>query len=280
MSCINWGDRKIKEVIRTMATRNIDNRYAKVALMIPGEQILCLKKAMKNKLIRVNETMLHIVEKDWNIANTIEKQIKELGWKNSSYNLYHCGLHEVQLPKTTKIDYAFFDVCDSITPDIIRWMYDNQNRFTTTARIGFTFRIHIRHGRRLPDEINKTLTYEQHRECLIHLLNAKNNNWIADTFGLVRVGSSKATVLVGWTNQQEIMRATFASILCAFSNSSIHLRSSIKYKEKGQAQNMNYLEINLKPLSKMQKQTDRFKWISHLIPELILKRKYKRRIAA
>lgn len=269
MSRTNWPERKMKELVRAIAVEKWE-KYAKTAMMLPAEELICLKAAVKNGLIKINTTFLHIVEKETKIASLIREEMEQMGWKKDRYHLHVCELHEVQLPKTTKIEYAFLDVCGGISPGIVRWLHDNQPNFSSTARIGLTFCSHVRNSscRELPDEINQTLTIDQKRESLKLLLQA-DGNWLGETFGLVKKGSTKAGDLVAWNNQQEIMKAIFSGVFCALSDSMIEPTFAIQYKEPGYATTMHFLEVKLKPLDNKQKRACRFSWISHLAPELV-----------
>lgn len=268
MSRTNWN-RSAKNGIRSIATEKLTPKgYVNTAIMMPGRQLLCVKKAISTGLIRINKTILHIIEKDFAIANIIQRRMEQMGWKASKYHLHNCGLCDVRLPKGTKIEYAFLDTCGPISPAIIRWLHNNQSKFSNTARIGFTFCSHVRIGRELPHEINQSLTHAQKLECLKLLVQAEGN-WVAETFGLVKSGTTKANGLVGWNNQQEIMRAIFAGIFCALSKSTVKPTIAIQYKESGHAVTMHYLEVELKSSRNVQNKDCRFSWIGHLAPEFV-----------
>lgn len=266
MSRSDWNSPR-KNSVRNMATANLNKgRCAREAIMMPGHQVLCVIKAVKNGLISVNKTILHVVEKKPAIANIIQKRIEKMGWGKNKYHMHNCKLHNVKLPKNAKIEYAFLDTCNPISAKAIRWLHNNQSQFSSTARIGLTFCSHVRRGREVSHEINKALTYTQKCECMRLLLQAEGN-WVGETFGLVKKGTIRANELVGWNNQQEIMKAIFAGVFCALSDSLVKPTIAVQYKEVGVATTMHYLEIELSSPRNKQNDKSRFNWIKNIVPK-------------
>jgi len=267
MSRSNW-DRTVKNGVRTIATRKISS-VARNALMVPGRQLKCIKEAMKNNLIKKNETHLYLVEKDYRVAKIIADRLKSMGWEKDYYSIYNCKFHLLELPKNMKIDYAFLDLCGPIDGNIARWLHDNQDKFYAYARIGMTFCAHVRVGRQFTDEINDVLPITQ-KNSFMQILAQSDPNWLFETFGLINGNrnSTRKSQLCAWNGMKEIMQATWSSIYCALNKFNVSVTNSIKYKEPGPAIMMHYIEIKLSGSSKGTAQK-RFDFISDLATEIV-----------
>ena len=122
----SWN-RKYKNAARTMAmTPDKGQNIAKLALMMPGKDCLCVREGLKTGLFD-KDTFILAVEKDRNIALSIQRQLAKL---NLKFEVLNCQLHEIywwtdgiapwlalsgnSCNLGGKIDFAFLDFCGEI----------------------------------------------------------------------------------------------------------------------------------------------------------------------
>lgn len=145
-----WN-RKQKNVARTMAmTPSKGQKPVKLALMMPGKECLCVREGLKTGLFD-KDTFILAVEKNRNVAWSIQKQLTELGLK---CEVFDCQLHEINwwtdvyypwfalsdksCNPGKKIDFAFLDFCGEIKKQNAYWLRENMHRFAHNATIAFT----------------------------------------------------------------------------------------------------------------------------------------------
>jgi len=146
----SWN-RKYKNAARTMAmTPDKGQNIAKLALMMPGKDCLCVREGLKTGLFD-KDTFILAVEKDRNIALSIQRQLAKL---NLKFEVLNCQLHEIywwtdgiapwlalsgnSCNLGGKIDFAFLDFCGEIKKQNAYWLRENMHRFAHDATIAFT----------------------------------------------------------------------------------------------------------------------------------------------
>jgi predicted RNA methylase len=114
------------------------------ALLFPGEELRCVKQGLKTGLFDSDNTTLICIEKDPAIASNINAKLKALGFKNFYLHKDDASTLTVRRMEnvlgTKKIDFAFFDFCNTLNEDTAYWLArDCKSIFQNNARVSFTF---------------------------------------------------------------------------------------------------------------------------------------------
>lgn len=143
---MNWN-RKEKNKIRKIQTKKLF--LASTALGLPGSQLKCVKQSLDQGTIN-KDTFYIAVEKDGQIASTIDKKLSKMGFTN--YYVHDGNLYTLKLSNLLRgrqLDFTFLDFCGELTPKTALWLYrcSLMNVFNSPSVLSITFCSKIRRGK-------------------------------------------------------------------------------------------------------------------------------------
>lgn len=152
----NWNSPQ-KDMTRQIAILSTASKF-RTALMLPSHSCLCLKAGLKSGTFD-RETFILAVERDSSICQKIEKFLKD---NFTNYIVYNGELHTLDLGKALKgkkLDFAFLDTCGTFSPQIVRWLRDNESHFEEQAKVSMTFCATFRSNGVFPETVWKNSSH-------------------------------------------------------------------------------------------------------------------------
>ena len=140
---------------------------SKFYLGLTTEELLDVKKGIELGSL-TKDTNMCFVERNKITAKKIAKKLKEIKMKGS---VLECKLGSTQMShsswfaqKNSKIDLAFFDMCNTPDDSSSQWIHENQSVFKAGAQISFTYNLPER-GRK--DVGNPSLWFSYQNKCTV-----------------------------------------------------------------------------------------------------------------
>lgn len=136
--------RPYKHTPRSVAVSPSD-KSARVAVFLPGRDAPDVQEALDNGTI-TKTTRVIAIECNKEIAVELDALLRRLGLTN--YVVYDDKLETLELDTVLdegqKIDFAFLDICNQVSPKILQWMLNNEAWFADGAAVALTFSTHNR----------------------------------------------------------------------------------------------------------------------------------------
>jgi len=212
---MNWNHPE-KNDVRTAVIRWAKrNTPYKHVLVLPGQSCLCVKEMLENKVIN-RKTLVTAVEKRKDFASEMYNCLHQMKIK---FLTYESPIEKIRPDSFTaqdkgKIDFAFLDVCNGISPTILRYL---------RSMVKFN-------------------VFAPHTKVIITNSLSKRNNKFYDYWKENFPAISSSTAIRKWekdlkwsqwfTHSQDMLQATIYSILAALcgGNYSPTVQKSIAYK--------------------------------------------------
>ena len=132
--------RKVKNEVRTndFISPEIGKKPAKVFIDLPAPGCIDLKELLKNKVINRNTFVIAVEGKSQDETEkqhqkNLRKIEKFLKANFKKYYLWGKSFHTLKLDEVLgkkKVDFAYFDFCGSLSPELFAWFYQYRNCFT------------------------------------------------------------------------------------------------------------------------------------------------------
>ncbi len=137
-------------------------RPSNAALLFPGPQLRCLDQGVKSGMFDPKKTSIICIEKKPDIAKRIKAYLEK-----HKFNYY---LHEGNADKLDptlmrkflgekKLDFAFFDFCNTLNLYTAEWLGNLSNMFKRLAKVSFTFAVPVRTDNSFLPQIDKARLY-------------------------------------------------------------------------------------------------------------------------
>jgi hypothetical protein len=137
-----------KNEVRDIALRR--KTPAKAAILLPGENQLCLRQGVKSGLFDPRKTKLICIDDSPSFAAKIKRVAHRLGFTNDT-----CFVFAGKADRLTrqmmmnffdgrKVDFAFLDFCGQLTRELARWIgHECRDIFEKDSCVSYTFSLPV-----------------------------------------------------------------------------------------------------------------------------------------
>ena len=147
-------DNHKKNMVRDAVFLQDKLSVSKAALLLPGPQLLCLKKGTDSGMFDPKTTTMLCVERDVVVAKRIERYLNTKGY--SRYHVHQGDIKDFDdstmrlALKGKQLDFAFLDFCSQMNNDLADWfVYQCKYVFAVGAEVAITYSLKGRNPRNL-----------------------------------------------------------------------------------------------------------------------------------